>query len=69
MPPMKNIYAYSVHLRTGEYHLIFTSEYYTSGLELLKSKLPEDYKRLKGLGYLDSELTDNFISTENKYDY
>jgi len=69
MPPMKIIYAYSVYLRTGEYHLIFTPEYYTSGLELLKFKLQEEYKKLKGLGYLNSELTDNFVSTENKYDY
>ena len=64
---MKIIYAYSVHLKTGEYHLVFTPEYYTSGLELLKSKLPEEYKKLRGLGYLDSELTDNFIITKNEY--
>lgn len=60
------IYAYSVHLRNGEYHLIFTPEYYKDGLDLLKAKLPEQYRTMRGLGYLDSELYDNFTVTENK---
>ena len=61
------IYAYSIQLRTGEYKVILTPDYFDSGLDFLKAKLKEEYTRLKGLGYLDSELFDNFVITKNEY--
>ena len=64
---MTTIYAYSIHLKSGEYHLVFTKEYFNDGLGFLKTKLPEEYKKLRGFGYLDSELYDNFIITKNEY--